>query len=169
MSASALEFGSSPLPAGLGRLSLSVGKIDSVKVVVRIRPMLSHEFGNGRKTAVMPDEKHVVVKNKSQAGSAHFAFDEVKYIHKKLTHLRVEHIAFKRVVVSFLFCKKVFPQNSIQREIYDVSIHPLLSRCFDGYSATVFAYGQTGSGKTFTMGTCDQTLGPCTSLCKKNI
>ncbi|XP_038053366.1 kinesin-like protein KIF21A [Patiria miniata] len=47
----------------------------------------------------------------------------------------------------------VFDMESMQHQVYNSTVHPLIEGCFDGYNATVFAYGQTGSGKTFTMGT----------------
>ncbi len=57
----------------------------------------------------------------------------------------------------FSFDHVLTPQQS-QREMYDKTVKPLLSGCFEGYNATVFAYGQTGSGKTFTMGTAFGSL-----------
>lgn len=48
--------------------------------------------------------------------------------------------------------------NSLQADVYDTVVAPLISDVLSGYNCTVFAYGQTGSGKTFTMeGDCGST------------
>eukprot|EP01083_Nonionella_stella_P064027 166520_1 len=51
----------------------------------------------------------------------------------------------------------VFKEHSLQCEISDSCVTPLLDAFLDGYNATIIAYGQTGSGKTFTMGTLDSS------------
>lgn len=40
-----------------------------------------------------------------------------------------------------------------QEQVYQKSVHPLVSRFLEGYNITVLAYGQTSSGKSYTMGT----------------
>ena len=45
----------------------------------------------------------------------------------------------------------VFPPDSQQAAVYDVSARPIVESVLEGFNGTVFAYGQTGSGKTFTM------------------
>lgn len=45
----------------------------------------------------------------------------------------------------------VFPSESSQQHIYEVSTFPILEAVFTGFNGTVFAYGQTGCGKTHTM------------------
>ncbi|KAF5280510.1 hypothetical protein FQA39_LY18032 [Lamprigera yunnana] len=42
----------------------------------------------------------------------------------------------------------VFPENSTQEEVYEITTSSLVK---DVYNATVFAYGATGAGKTYTM------------------
>jgi hypothetical protein len=54
---------------------------------------------------------------------------------------------------SFTF-DHVYPQQSLQDEIYQGAVSPLVEEVVAGYNVTIMAYGQTGSGKTFTMGTC---------------
>ncbi|CEM33404.1 unnamed protein product [Vitrella brassicaformis CCMP3155] len=47
---------------------------------------------------------------------------------------------------------KVLGPTSLQKEVYESCVEPLVQSIFEGYNATVLAYGQTGSGKTYTMG-----------------
>lgn len=51
----------------------------------------------------------------------------------------------------------VFGPDSIQSDIYDVCVVPLVEAAFEGFNATILAYGQTGSGKTWTMGSSTDT------------
>ena len=45
----------------------------------------------------------------------------------------------------------VFGEDSINEEVYDGVVRPLVYAAFLKAKVTCFAYGQTGSGKTFTM------------------
>ena len=45
----------------------------------------------------------------------------------------------------------VFPNTTLQSEIFDFAAKPLLNGLFEGINCTLFCYGQTSSGKTFTM------------------
>lgn len=54
----------------------------------------------------------------------------------------------------------VFPPESPQEKVYDISAKPIVEAVLQGFNGTVFAYGQTSSGKTFTMmGTDDENMG----------
>ncbi|KIS67718.1 Kinesin-1 motor protein [Mycosarcoma maydis] len=46
---------------------------------------------------------------------------------------------------------KVFPMNTMQRDVFEFGIKETVEDVLNGYNGTIFAYGQTGSGKTFTM------------------
>ncbi|KAJ8875657.1 hypothetical protein PR048_023554 [Dryococelus australis] len=45
----------------------------------------------------------------------------------------------------------VYGCDSGQEELYEQSVHPVVSSVLEGFNGTIFAYGQTGSGKTYTM------------------
>lgn len=45
----------------------------------------------------------------------------------------------------------VYSGSVSQEEVYESSVHPLLTTFLDGYNVTVIAYGAGGSGKTFTL------------------
>ncbi|OEU20759.1 kinesin-domain-containing protein, partial [Fragilariopsis cylindrus CCMP1102] len=46
---------------------------------------------------------------------------------------------------------QVFGAQTVQSEVYEDRVAPLVANCLEGYNATVLAYGQTGSGKTHTI------------------
>lgn len=98
---------------------------DSVKVVVRCRPMNEKEVAAGHDRVVDMDVKRGIIdlKNPAKLNEApkQFTFDAV------------------------------YDWNSKQRDLYDETFSELVESVLGGYNGTIFAYGQTGTGKTFTM------------------
>ncbi|KAL1522454.1 hypothetical protein AB1Y20_017442 [Prymnesium parvum] len=97
---------------------------ETVKVVVRCRPLNSTEIQDGRTQIVQMDGRVgtvAVTVPKSQEPPKTFTFDAV------------------------------YPPNTAQEFIYQGTAKPILDSVMEGYNGTIFAYGQTGTGKTFTM------------------
>nr|XP_033819712.1 kinesin-like protein KIF3B isoform X2 [Geotrypetes seraphini] len=99
---------------------------ESVRVVVRCRPMNSKEIAAGYEKVVDVDVKlgQVAVKNPKGASTElpkMFTFDAV------------------------------YDWNAKQFELYDETFRPLVESVLQGFNGTIFAYGQTGTGKTYTM------------------
>lgn len=100
---------------------------ESVKVVVRCRPLNRKEESNGLAGGIVQmDLKlgQVILRNPRAPPSEPlktFTFDAV------------------------------YDSNSKQRDLYDESVRPLIDSVLDGFNGTIFAYGQTGTGKTYTM------------------
>ncbi|XP_069740065.1 kinesin-like protein KIF3B isoform X4 [Narcine bancroftii] len=99
---------------------------ESVKVVVRCRPMDEKEVSGGYERIVRIDVKlgQILVKNPKGSPSElpkTFTFDAV------------------------------YDHNSKQVELYDETFRPLVESVLLGFNGTIFAYGQTGTGKTYTM------------------
>ena len=99
---------------------------ETVKVVVRIRPISAEEERKGNVVAAeaFPDRGLISVKNPKANDSEppkNFTFDAV------------------------------FAANVEQKHIYDVCASSVVESVLNGYNGTIFAYGQTGSGKTHTM------------------
>ncbi|XP_046857510.1 kinesin-II 95 kDa subunit-like [Xenia sp. Carnegie-2017] len=98
---------------------------ESVKVIIRCRPMNQKEVSEGFERVVELDIKrgHVLLKNLAKQGEPpkEFTFDAV------------------------------YDWNSVQRDLYDESFRGLVESVLGGYNGTIFAYGQTGTGKTYTM------------------
>ncbi|GCB76267.1 kinesin-like protein KIF3B isoform X1 [Scyliorhinus torazame] len=99
---------------------------ESVKVVVRCRPINEKEIAGGYGRIVDIDAKlgQILVKT-PKAGPSElpktFTFDAV------------------------------YDYNSKQVELYDETFRPLVESVLLGFNGTIFAYGQTGTGKTYTM------------------
>ena len=107
------------------------GSSESIKCVVRCRPLNSKEEGLGTKCiTISPDCKVVIVENKdekNQTNKGQFGMD------------------------------RVFDEKVTQAELFKEIGEPILKNFIGGYNCTIFCYGQTGAGKTYTMmGPLDQ-------------
>uniref|UniRef100_A0A8K9VG87 Kinesin-like protein n=1 Tax=Oncorhynchus mykiss TaxID=8022 RepID=A0A8K9VG87_ONCMY len=106
-------------------LSLTPEVMDSVKVVVRCRPLNQKERSMGHKQAVSVDENRgTITVNKLET-----------------THEPPKTFTFDTV----------FGPDSKQLDVYNLTARPIIDSVLEGYNGTIFAYGQTGTGKTFTM------------------
>ncbi|KAM9830234.1 kinesin-like protein KIF3B [Syngnathus typhle] len=100
---------------------------ESVKVVVRCRPMNEKELAATYECVVSVDVKfgQIIVRNPREASAGElpkvFTFDSV------------------------------YDSNSKQLDLYDETFRPLVDSVLQGFNGTIFAYGQTGTGKTYTM------------------
>ncbi|CAH1778129.1 unnamed protein product [Owenia fusiformis] len=104
----------------------NIRESDSVRVVVRCRPMNSKEKQSDCKQAVKIDSVRgqAVVTNPNGAQGEPpktFTFDTV------------------------------FGPDCKQVDVYNEVARPLVECVLEGFNGTIFAYGQTGTGKTFTM------------------
>lgn len=110
-----------PLPPKMSKAKSS----ESVRVVVRCRPMNSKELASG--------------------------FDKVVAVDVKLGQVSVRiQKASHDLPKTFTF-DAVYDGNSKQVELYDETFRPLVDSVLLGFNGTIFAYGQTGTGKTYTM------------------
>ncbi|XP_037086566.1 kinesin-like protein KIF3B [Pollicipes pollicipes] len=98
---------------------------ESVKVVLRCRPLNKKEVASGYDTTLEIDSKrgHITLKNPKNPNESprEFTFDAV------------------------------YDWNSTQVDMYDETFRPLVDSVLQGFNGTIFAYGQTGTGKTYTM------------------
>eukprot|EP00757_Euglenozoa_sp_SAG-D1_P000682 gene682-1820_t len=105
---------------------------ENVRVVVRVRPILTFELENGQKNAV----------------ELNLGEDEVM-VRDQMSHTGGEPR-------SWLF-DSVYNNTFSQYEVYKSEGEPLLDYTLQGYNSTIFAYGQSGSGKTYTINGHDDT------------
>uniref|UniRef100_A0AC35TLQ6 Kinesin-like protein n=1 Tax=Rhabditophanes sp. KR3021 TaxID=114890 RepID=A0AC35TLQ6_9BILA len=98
---------------------------ETIKVVVRCRPLSENEISEGH---------HSVVSIDTSRGQI-----EIKNL-KEL----------KEAPKSYTF-DAIYDGNSTQSELYDETFRDLVNSVLNGFNGTIFAYGQTGTGKTFTM------------------
>ncbi|KAI1897691.1 hypothetical protein AGOR_G00085890 [Albula goreensis] len=99
---------------------------ETVKVVVRCRPLNRKEEATGYESIVDMDVKlgQVALRNpKAPSGE---------------------------LLKTFTF-DAVYDASSKQSDLYDETVRPLIDSVLLGFNGTIFAYGQTGTGKTYTM------------------
>ncbi|CAH8831112.1 unnamed protein product [Trichobilharzia szidati] len=99
---------------------------ETVKVVVRCRPLNERETLAGYEKCVFVDVPNATIevrnpKGKPDEAPRRFTFD------------------------------LVYDENSTQRDLFDESFRDLITSVLEGFNGTIFAYGQTGTGKTFTI------------------
>lgn len=98
---------------------------ETVKVVVRVRPLNSKETAAGNEKIVDMDTKRGVAILRKPGGtdrdSKDFTFDAV------------------------------FDDSISQQQIFDDTALEIVESVMDGFNGTIFAYGQTGAGKSHTM------------------
>ena len=98
-------------------------KSESVRVVIRCRPLSKKEIAEGREKVVEMDHENgeILVQKSVEEVPKRFTFD----------------------------C--VYDENTLQKDIFDETAFPIIENILEGYNGTIFAYGQTGTGKTHTM------------------
>ena len=96
---------------------------ESVKVIVRMRPLNSSEKSKNCQVIIQIDRESnsCTIQNPKTSIPKFFTFDSV------------------------------FDTGISQQELYDETAFQLVESVIEGYNGTIFAYGQTGCGKTFTM------------------
>ncbi|CAF1452844.1 unnamed protein product, partial [Rotaria sordida] len=107
------------------------GKDESVRVVVRCRPMSDKEQESGCERAVDIDvqRRQMSIRRPTGESSQRNSDDTIH---------------------NFFF-DAVYDWNSQQKNVYEQTARPLVDSVLEGFNGTIFAYGQTGTGKTFTM------------------
>jgi kinesin family protein 3/17 len=98
---------------------------ESVKVVVKVRPLNTTEQNNGNEQIVRMDMKSGVAVLCKPGGS-------------------------EREMKDFTF-DAVFDHTATQQMLFDDTALEIVDSVMDGFNGTIFCYGQTGAGKSFTM------------------
>jgi kinesin family protein 18/19 len=80
-----------------------------------------------------------------------FFFHGTKQNHRDITK-RVK----KKLTMDF---DSVFNEDSVNQDIFENCMKPLVCSVMNGYNCSVFVYGATGAGKTYTMLGSDEIPG----------
>lgn len=104
---------------------------ETIKVAVRVRPLVQKELDEGAVTSVSTKGNVVTVQTRPQVKA--FGFDHAYWS----ADPKDPHYASQDVI-----------NNDIGK--------PCIENMLKGYNFCVFAYGQTGAGKTYTLSTCLQ-------------
>ncbi|KAI6238206.1 Kinesin-like protein [Aphelenchoides fujianensis] len=106
-------------------MSTGGGGGETIRVIVRCRPMSAQEVAQGHRCAVTVDSSRGVIEVRNPAEA-------------------------DQPPKSFTF-DSVYGPDSKQMDLYYESFRDLVDSVLNGFNGTIFAYGQTGSGKTHTM------------------
>jgi len=100
----------------------------SVRIVARIRPLLSSELERDSIVQAISSDEHGI----------------------RPTAVSIPNP--KNPSESFNFCfNSVYDRHATQQDIFENEIAPTVKHLFNGFDTTIFAYGVTGTGKTHTM------------------
>ena len=105
---------------------LASKKSETVRVIVRVRPLSSKEKDQGREQIVHVDRTSCSIRVRNPDADS------------------------REAPRSFTF-DNVYGEGAEQKTIYDETAAPIVEAALQGYNGTIFAYGQTGAGKTHTM------------------
>ncbi|CAF1178533.1 unnamed protein product [Rotaria sp. Silwood1] len=109
------------------------GKDESVRVVVRCRPMSDKETDSGCERVVdMDTQRRQVSIQRPRSENTQRMTSSGDDVH------------------NFYF-DAVYDWHSKQKDVYEQTARALVDSVLEGFNGTIFAYGQTGTGKTFTM------------------
>ncbi|CAP20618.2 Protein CBR-KLP-11 [Caenorhabditis briggsae] len=115
-------------------------KQETVKVIVRCRPLSSQEIANGHSKSL-------------DAFKFRLRRFETLIVHMRPQRGQIELKNPKEQdepTKDFTF-DAIYDENSTQSDLYEETFRDLVDSVLNGYNATIFAYGQTGTGKTHTM------------------
>jgi kinesin family protein 3/17 len=126
---------------------------ESVKVVVRCRPLSPLEQAAGLKPVVriLEDVKAIDVQDLSSQSSGcqrAFSFDAVFGWDCGQEQVRKMPTLWTR---TYNCCCSHPISSSHALKVYNDVVRSVVDSVLEGYNGTVFAYGQTGTGKTYTM------------------
>lgn len=117
---------------------------DRIRVYVRFKPTSDNiHRGSARPRELSPN--HYRIHNNSQS----LDIIPQKIQRQSISSVDIEDISSQRST-SFSF-NHIFPPQSSQSDIFNLTVLPILSSLTEGYNSTIICYGQTGSGKTYTM------------------
>ncbi|KAG7698533.1 hypothetical protein KL948_003903 [Ogataea haglerorum] len=126
---------------------------DSIKVVVRVRPLLKREIERSPECLVDIDNDQSIVLSPGVNSLQARKYREAQ----KFTFSKCLWSYDKRTSVPYA------DQNTVFAEVGS----ELLDNTLDGFNSCVIAYGQTGSGKTYTMMGTDDEDGLIPMVCRQ--
>ena len=116
--------------------------LEPFKVYVRIRPFLKREIlrlKRSNSTSLLPGGN---ISNRQKN------LESIFTINKNILYLR-SHKNHKKE--KKFFFNNIFTEKNNNKDVFDISIKPIINNIINGYNSTALAYGVTGTGKTHTI------------------
>ena len=118
--------------------------LEPFKVYVRIRPFLSKEIlklKRNNSTSLLVVGSNQNNYNYINAQSIFGVDRQTLYVYDNKYHKKERKYFFNNI----------FTENNNNKDVFDISIKPIIKNVINGYNSTVLAYGVTGTGKTHTI------------------
>ena len=112
------------------------------KVYVRIRPFLDKEIlklKRNNSTSLLTGGYNLNIQTN---------LDSIFTVKNKI--LYISDIKYHKKEKKFFF-NNIFTEKNNNKDVFDVSIKPIINNIINGYNSTALAYGVTGTGKTHTI------------------
>ena len=112
------------------------------KVYVRIRPFLSKEIlklKRNNSTSLLTGG--INQDNRPNKESIFTVNQKTLYVYDNKHHKKEKKYFFNNI----------FTEKNNNKDVFDISIKPIINNVINGYNSTALAYGVTGTGKTYTM------------------
>ncbi|KAL7037236.1 hypothetical protein ACKWTF_009125 [Chironomus riparius] len=122
----------------------------AIKVAVRVRPFNRRELEQNQRSIIR------VLDNQSLIFDPDEDEDEFFFHGTKQTHRDITKRVKKKLTMDF---DSVFNEDSVNQDIFENCMKPLVCSVMGGYNCSVFVYGATGAGKTYTMLGSDEIAG----------
>ncbi|XP_070498276.1 kinesin-like protein KIF18A [Chironomus tepperi] len=122
----------------------------AIKVAVRVRPFNRRELEQNQRSIIR------VLDNQSLVFDPDEDEDEFFFHGTKQTHRDITKRVKKKLTMDF---DSVFNEDSVNQDIFENCMKPLVTSVMGGYNCSVFVYGATGAGKTYTMLGSDEIAG----------
>ena len=112
------------------------------KVYVRIRPFLDKEIlklKRNNSTSLLTGGYNLNIQTN---------LDSIFTVKNKM--LYISDIKYHKKEKKFFF-NNIFTEKNNNKDVFDISIKPIINNIINGYNSTALAYGVTGTGKTHTI------------------
>ena len=130
--------------------SVVPAKISSIKVAIRLRPLLPHE--DFEYWSINVNKNLISSKSENNKNNETFTSNKTNKSHSFQHNMYLNQLLLDNIFVpqSFKF-DKIFTKDITSEKIYLDICQDVIKSFINGINGTIFVYGQTTSGKTYTM------------------
>ena len=130
--------------------SVVPAKISSIKVAIRLRPLLPHE--DFEYWSINVNKNLISSKSENNKNKETFTSNKTNKSHSFQHNMYLNQLLLDNIFVpqSFKF-DKIFTKDITSEKIYLDICQDVIKSFINGINGTIFVYGQTTSGKTYTM------------------
>ena len=125
-------------------------KASSIKVAIRLRPLLPHE--DFEYWSINTNQNKIFSKSESNTYNETFSSNKTNKSHLLPKNTYLNQLLLDNILVPQCFkFDKIFTKETTSEKIYLDICQDVIKSFINGINGTIFVYGQTTSGKTYTM------------------